>query len=177
MEESPAATVRSAIGHLRPIEAGEADPNDRLHSASKLSDLNMRRIRASSPGGTWREWDRSLLAACHRKESGGSYPSVYGRMEWDSPAPTITTQCFGYGNGRFGHPEQDRAISLREAAILQTFPEGYKFLGDGERPSFSKFGRLIGNAVPVRLAEVVAKSVLQHAVKVGGDCLHETSAT
>jgi DNA (cytosine-5)-methyltransferase 1 len=83
-------------------------------------------------------------------------------MEWDTPAPTITTQCFGYGNGRFGHPQQDRAITLREAAILQTFPDSYRFLRDGERVRFSVLGRLIGNAVPVRLGEVVAGSLLGH---------------
>ena len=86
-------------------------------------------------------------------------------MEWDLPAPTITTQCFGFGNGRFGHPEQDRAISLREAAVLQTFPENYRFIAPGERIRFNKFGRLIGNAVPVRIGEVVAKSFLDHLHK------------
>jgi DNA (cytosine-5)-methyltransferase 1 len=154
--------VRKAIYHLPPLAAGTSDPNDPLHSASALSEVNLRRIKASKPGGTWRDWDESLLAECHRKISGQTYPSVYGRMEWDAPAPTITTQCFGYGNGRFGHPEQDRAISLREAAILQTFPENYCFLAPNERPSFSKIGRLIGNAVPVRIGEVVAQSLLKH---------------
>lgn len=159
---SGGATVRSAIGHLRPLSAGDTDPRDRLHTSSRLSPINLRRIRASKPGGTWRDWDATLLAKCHTKATGESYPSVYGRMEWDAPAPTITTQCFGFGNGRFGHPEQDRAISLREAAILQTFPDDYRFLAPGERPNFSKFGRLIGNAVPVRLGEVIANSVLEH---------------
>lgn len=83
-------------------------------------------------------------------------------MEWDSPSPTITTQCFGFGNGRFGHPEQDRAISLREAALLQTFPEKYQFFPPTESFVFSHIGRLIGNAVPVKLGEVVAKSILNH---------------
>ncbi len=156
-------TVREAISHLPPLSAGEADPSDLLHSACKLSKLNLRRIRASRPGGTWRDWNRSLIADCHRKTSGETYPSVYGRMEWTAPSPTITTQCFGYGNGRFGHPEQDRAITLREAAILQTFPENYRFLQDGDRPRFSVMGRLIGNAVPVRLGEVIAKSLIAHA--------------
>jgi DNA (cytosine-5)-methyltransferase 1 len=83
-------------------------------------------------------------------------------MEWDAPAPTITTQCFGYGNGRFGHPEQDRAITLREAAILQTFPDSYQFLPNGEPVRFSVLGRLIGNAVPVRLGEVIAETLVRH---------------
>jgi DNA (cytosine-5)-methyltransferase 1 len=133
-----------------------------MHSASSLSPLNLARIRASRPGGTWRDWPTRLLAACHRRKTGATYPSVYGRMEWGRPAPTITTQCFGYGNGRFGHPEQDRAISLREAAMLQTFPADYRFTPEGGAIKFNKMGRLIGNAVPVRLGEVVAKTLVAH---------------
>ena len=155
-------TVRGTISHLAPLEAGNTDPTDPVHSASSLSELNVRRIRASSAGGTWREWPAELRADCHRRNTGETYPSVYGRMEWDAPAPTITTQCFGYGNGRFGHPEQHRAISLREAAMLQTLPETYQLVAPGERPKFSVLGRLIGNAVPVRLGDVVARSLRHH---------------
>ncbi len=162
IDEANPPTVRKAISHLRPLSAGESDPADALHSACRLSELNLRRIRASKPGGTWRDWDEELVASCHRENSGETYPSVYGRMEWDTLSPTITTQCFGYGNGRFGHPEQDRAITLREAAILQTFPDSYRFLPPGRRAKFSVLGRLIGNAVPVRIGEVVAKSFLAH---------------
>ena len=153
------ATVRETIADLPALVAGETHPGDPLHSAASLSDLNIRRIRASTPGGTWRDWPAELRADCHRRDTGETYPSVYGRMEWDAPAPTITTQCFGYGNGRFGHPEQDRAISLREAAMLQTLPRTYELLARGERPKFAILGRLIGNAVPVRLGEVVAESL------------------
>lgn len=149
-------TVRDTIGGLPALNAGDASPGDPLHVACRLSELNLKRIRASVPGGTWRDWDPSLRAACHTKKTGGTYPSVYGRMEWDKPAPTMTTQCFGYGNGRFGHPEQDRAITLREAAMLQTFPHDYVFVKSGERVKFSHMGRLIGNAVPVRLGEAIA---------------------
>ena len=155
-------TVREAISHLPRLPAGGVDPNDRLHSACRLDELNLRRIRASKPGGTWRDWDSSLITRCHQKPSGSSYPSIYGRMEWDMPAPTMTTQCFGYGSGRFGHPEQDRAISLREAAILQTFPQSYRFVREDEPVRFSILGRLIGNAVPVRLGEIVAKTLVRH---------------
>ncbi len=155
-------TVRSKIAALPPLKAGQADANDRLHVACKLSSLNLQRIRASKPGGTWRDWPENLRAPCHRKATGGTYPSVYGRMEWDKPAPTITTQCFGYGNGRFGHPEQDRAITLREAAILQTFPPNYAFLDRDEDVSFARLGRLIGNAVPVRLGEMIAEAFRKH---------------
>lgn len=155
-------TVRQTIGMLPPIAAGEIHPEDALHMASSLSPLNLARIKASRPGGTWRDWPDELQAACHRKFSGATYPSVYGRMEWDRPAPTITTQCFGYGNGRFGHPKQHRALSLREAAMLQTFPANYSFAPAGAKFKFNKMGRLIGNAVPVRLGEVIAQSLIAH---------------
>lgn len=155
-------TVRNALAGMPRITAGSSDRRDPLHAACSLSDLNLKRIQASKPGGTWRDWPARLRAECHRKIGGETYPSVYGRMAWDSPAPTITTQCFGFGNGRFGHPEQDRAISLREAALIQTFPKHYKFVSDGDPVKFNVLGRLIGNAVPVRLGEIVGRSVLRH---------------
>jgi DNA (cytosine-5)-methyltransferase 1 len=155
-------TVRQAIAHLRPLSAGEAAPRDKLHVTSTLSDTNLKRIKASKPGGTWRDWPKHLVAECHRAESGRTYPGVYGRMEWDKPAPTMTTQCYGFGNGRFGHPEQDRAISLREAAILQSFPKDYTFVQHDHDVSFKVLGRLIGNAVPVDLGRAIARSIDRH---------------
>lgn len=155
-------TVRETIGSLPNLVAGEVSSTDPLHIACTLSDLNMRRIKVSKPGGTWRDWPEELRASCHRRSSGGTFPAVYGRMEWDQPAPTMTTQCFGYGNGRFGHPEQDRAISLREAAMLQTFPENYEFIPPTQKAKFASLGRLIGNAVPVRLGEQIADSFVAH---------------
>lgn len=156
------STVRETIEDLSPLSAGSADPDDPLHAASRLSALNLQRIRASSPGGSWRDWPEGLRAKCHERQTGATYPSVYGRMQWDAPSPTITTQCFGYGNGRFGHPEQDRAISLREAAMLQGFPRGYSFLPPDERPAFATLGRLIGNAVPVPLGEFIGRAFMEH---------------
>jgi DNA (cytosine-5)-methyltransferase 1 len=164
-------TVRKAIDNLEPLIAGQASKNDRLHQCSKLSDLNLQRIRASKPGGTWRDWPQDLIAKCHRKDSGKTYPGVYGRMEWDQPSPTITTQCFGFGNGRFGHPEQNRAISLREAALLQTFPANYEFASPSELISIDRIGKMIGNAVPVLLGKAIAESILQHIHKFAKDCL------
>lgn len=162
-------TVRSVIGDLPSISAGGCDPVDRLHRASRLSEVNLERIRHSSPGGTWRDWPTGLRASCHIRKTGATYPSVYGRMEWDSPAPTITTQSFGYGNGRFGHPEQDRAISLREAAMLQGFPKGYSFVPESQPVSFAKVGRLIGNAVPVTLGRVVGQLLVEHVARYGSE--------
>jgi DNA (cytosine-5)-methyltransferase 1 len=155
-------TVSTTIKHLEPLLAGQVSEADRLHYCSKLSSLNLQRIRASKPGGTWRDWPKELIAKCHTKASGKTYPAVYGRMEWERPSPTITTQCFGFGNGRFGHPEQDRAISLREAALLQTFPADYEFVDPNESIVFDRVGRLIGNAVPVELGKIVAQSILRH---------------
>lgn len=155
-------TVKEAIGDLPPILAGTTYPEDSLHQCAALSEINLRRIKASRPGGTWREWPEELIADCHKKESGKTYSSVYGRMRWTEPAPTITAQFFGFGNGRFGHPEQDRAISLREGAILQSFSKDYEFIPPGEQVCHKVIGRLIGNAVPVRLGEVIGASLLAH---------------
>jgi len=160
-QEKP-KTVRQAIGRLRPLSAGEAAPRDKLHVTSTLSEKNLKRIKVSKPGGTWRDWPKHLVADCHRAEGGRTYPGVYGRMEWDKPAPTMTTQCYGFGNGRFGHPEQDRAISLREAAILQSFPRDYVFVPKNGEVNFTVLGRLIGNAVPVALGRAIARSINMH---------------
>ena len=160
-------TVRDAIGNLGALSAGDVASTDKLHVTSALSEKNLKRIKASKPGGTWRDWPKELIADCHRAESGKTYSSVYGRMEWDKPAPTMTTQCYGFGNGRFGHPEQDRAISLREAAILQSFPGNYKFIPKGSKASFKVLGRLIGNAVPVLLGQAIAKSINLHLASIG----------
>lgn len=155
-------TVRQAISHLRVLKAGESAPRDKLHATATLSEKNLMRIKASKPGGTWRDWPESLVADCHKAKSGKTYAGVYGRMEWDKPGPTMTTQCYGFGNGRFGHPEQDRAISLREAAILQSFPRTYHFIPDGGEVNFTALGRLIGNAVPVDLGRAIARSIKAH---------------
>lgn len=160
-------TVEQAIGELPALAAGETDKHDALHTASRLSATNLKRIRASRPGGSWTEWDEELVAPCHRIRSGRGYTSVYGRMRADEPSPTITTQFFGFGNGRFGHPEQDRALSLREGAILQSFPRDYRFSAPGEKIQFKAVGRMIGNAVPVLLGQVIGRSIASHLVDHG----------
>lgn len=155
-------TVRDAIGTLRPVASGVADPTDPLHLSRELSSLNQKRIVASKPGGTWADWPEELLSPCHRKASGASFKNVYARMEWDAPAPTITTQAHNFGAGRFGHPEQNRPITLREAALLQGFPPGYRLIKPGERVAMSKIGRLIGNAVPPPIAAEVGRAAVRH---------------
>ncbi len=157
-----AKTVRAAIGGLEQIQAGQGSSKDPLHSTRSLSPINYERIKVSKPGGTWRDWPKQLLVDCHRVESGRTFSSVYGRMEWDKPAPTMTTQFYSFGGGRFGHPQQNRAISLREGAIFQGFPKRYKFLKKDEGVNFTALGRMIGNAVPVDLGRAIAKSILGH---------------
>lgn len=157
-------TVRDAIEHLPSLEAGETDSDDPLHKARWLTPINLQRIRASKPGGTWEDWPMELRASCHRIESGASFKSVYARMSWDLPAPTVTTQSYNFGTGRFGHPQQDRAITLREAAILQSFPKDYKFVKPGEIVYFNTVGRMVGNAVPPRLGEMVGLALAAHVI-------------
>lgn len=155
-------TVRDAIGSLQRIDAGGASKNDPVHRASALTDVNLKRVKATPEGGSWKDWDDALVLQCHKRETGKSYPSVYGRMRWDEPSPTMTTQCNGLGNGRFGHPEQDRAISLREAALIQTFPKSYLFIEPDTNVVIKHLARHIGNAVPVRLGQIIARSIKKH---------------
>ena len=155
-------TLRQAIGHLPPVEAGKVCESDPLHRTSKLSDINLRRIKASKPNGTWLNWSKDLRLVCHKKKTGKTYKAVYGRMSWDEPSPTITTQFYNYGTGRFGHPTQNRALTIREAAVLQTFPENYKFYESENDVFIRRISVYIGNAVPVELGFVIGKSILNH---------------
>lgn len=162
---APVAEVRTvwdAIGSLPAVEAGKTDPNDPLHKARALSPLNLQRIRASRPGGSWLDWPDHLRSPCHRAASGATYTGVYARMSWDKPAPTMTTQCYNFGSGRFGHPQQDRGITLREAAIFQSFPSWYKFVPPGAVADFANVGRMIGNAVPPKLGFFVGNLLKDH---------------
>ncbi|MDE0320738.1 MAG: DNA cytosine methyltransferase [Acidimicrobiaceae bacterium] len=152
-------TVREFIHGLPPIDDGEACPHDPAHVAMPLTELNKKRIEQSKPGGTWEDWDDDeLVSPCHRK---AHYPAPYGRMTWDDIAPTITTQFCYYSTGRYGHPEQHRAISVREGALLQTFPIGYKFSENGQPVVVRDAARQIGNAVPVKLAEAIGASIVE----------------
>lgn len=159
---STPVTVKEVIGKLPPIKAGQTNDEDNLHIAAKLSDKNIERIKHSVPGGTWRDWPEELRLECHKKDTGKTYASVYGRMRWDDVSPTITTQFTGYGTGRFGHPEQNRALTLREGAMLQTFPSDYSFVSEDDEVSLKKIARHIGNAVPPRLGEIIGMSIVEH---------------
>ncbi len=164
-KESP-ITVRDVIGHLPILRDGVTHKNDPLHRSSKLSDTNKKRIAATPKnGGSAKSWSEELMPECYKKESGKSYmTTVYGRMRWDDASPTITTHCTTLGAGRYGHPTQNRAISLREAALLQSFPENYEF-DESDQISMVKTARHIGNAVPVQLGRVIGESIKRHVQK------------
>jgi len=157
-------TVRQTIKHLTRITSGKTSKTDPMHAAADLSPINLKRIRATPPnGGTWKSWSKSLRLECHKKESGKTYGSIYGRMWWEKPAPTMTTLCTGIGNGRFGHPTQNRSITLREAALFQSFPEHYEFWpSTKKRVNVKAVGRMVGNAVPPLLAQALGKQLIQH---------------
>jgi DNA (cytosine-5)-methyltransferase 1 len=152
-QNSSFTTVRDWIGNLPPIRAGEEHPSVLHHRAASLSPLNLRRIRATPEGGGREHWPQGLLARCHRGGYGG-HIDVYSRLSWDLWSSGLTTRCISYSNGRFGHPDQDRALSVREAALLQTFPAEFTFTG-----SLNSMARQIGNAVPVLLAEALGVTV------------------
>lgn len=145
---------------FEPISAGHRDTDpSRNHTSANLSELNLKRIRRTKKnGGTrldWKEDTELQLNAYRGRDS--NFRDVYGRMEWDKPAPTITTRFISLSNGRFGHPEEDRAISIREGATLQSFPPSYIFKGT----NLNSVARQIGNAVPPELAKRIGKHLLE----------------
>ncbi len=156
-------TVRDAIESLPPVEQGTEHPDKRKypnHRAAGLSALNLERIRHTGANGR-RDWPAGILPNCYAKEKNGErydgHSDCYTRLAWDEPAPGLTTRCISYSNGRFGHPEQDRAITIREAARLQGFPNSFVFTG-----SLASMARQIGNAVPVPVAKAFGRHFVKH---------------
>ena len=159
-KDEDAACVREHIDHLPAIGAGEICAKDSLHRASSLDEKNLARLRMTPEGGLRAHWAESdLIIPAYKNKGVSFFRENYGRMAWNKPAPTITTKFFALSCGRFGHPEQNRAISLREGALLQTFPEDYEF----KTKSVQATARLIGNAVPPKLAERIGKSLVRAA--------------
>ena len=154
-------TVKEVIGDLPKLKCGETCKTDKYHVWQNLTQKNIDRLKAIPHDG----WDLSMIdpkyrPKCYKKKSGKSYlRNVYGRMYRDKPAPTMTTLCTGLWNGRFGHPEQDRAISVREAARIQTFPDNYEFFPKNQACNVQKASKFIGNAVPVKLGKVIGNSI------------------
>ncbi|WP_458400106.1 DNA cytosine methyltransferase [Mailhella sp.] len=158
--------VASALGPhngFPPILAGHTDNSVFMHSAATLSEKNLRRIHMTPhDGGTRIAWkDDSDLQINAYKGKDKIFVDVYGRMFWKKPAPTITTRFNSLSNGRFGHPEEDRAISLREGAVLQSFPLEYQFIAS----NMNTVARQIGNAVPPELARRIG----QHLIRMASD--------
>lgn len=151
------STVWEWISKFPPIAAGETHPDIPNHRAARLSERNLERIRATPAGGGRFDWPEELMLRCHLGEYHG-HTDVYGRMHRDRPASGLTTRCISLSNGRFGHPDQDRAISVREAASIQTFSDDFVFFG-----SLNSMARQIGNAVPVDLAHVFGKHFITHS--------------
>lgn len=165
-EADPSSTIVSvaeAIGHLPPIAAGETHRRVPNHRSRSLSELNLKRISVAKPGSSNAYMERTkfgdLSLRCHRdvnlRLETRCFTDVYTRMSPDRPSPTITTKCHSISNGRFGHYDmkQHRGISLREAAILQSFPEDYVFYPEDQ---IEPLARMIGNAVPPKLAAFFA---------------------
>lgn len=140
------------------IGAGHADKSDFLHITAKLSEINIKRLRLTPHnGGTRLAWkDEPELQINAYKDKDNTYKDTYGRMFWGKPAPTITTKFYSISNGRFAHPDEDRGISLREGATLQTFPKTYLFKGSG----VGSIARQIGNAVPPELARRIGRIIV-----------------
>lgn len=151
-------SVRDVIGHMEdPVTLTDAKKNGEVqrtdwHVVRTLSSANVKRIKAASAGRTWTSIPEALRPDCHRNGYEG-FTNVYGRMEWERPSPTITAGCTTFSKGRFGHPERDRTISVREAALLQTFPMDYLF----DVPYMEHVCNVIGNALPCDFAEAMSR--------------------
>lgn len=150
LSEKEYKTVRDAIGNLPPVMPGQADPQDALHrcSAHKQSTID---VIASVPhdGGSRPE---GVGPQCLDKVKG--FYDVYGRLSWDKPSITITQYARNPASGRFSHPEQNRGLTIREAARLQSFPDGYLWHG-----SLGENFKQIGEAVPPLLSLAIASQI------------------
>lgn len=159
---APWRTVRDAIKNMHePLTLAEAKVRGQVersdwHVVRKLSPKNVERIRAAKAGEAWTHIPEHLRPACHRDGYVG-FTNVYGRMVWDRPSPTITGGCTTLSKGRFGHPSADRTISVREAALLQTFPQDYRL----DTPFMDYVCNMIGNALPCDFAETLSRRCLE----------------
>ena len=118
----------------------------------------LQRISVLKEGQDRRNWDDELKLKCHKDHKG--HTDVYGRLSWDKPSVTLTTKCISLSNGRFGHPEQNRALSVREAAAIQTFDDDFIFCGN-----LGATAKQVGNAVPVEFARILGVQIVQDSLK------------
>ncbi len=142
------------------VSAGNKDNTKFMHTVAGLREINIKRLKLTQKNGgsrsAWANTDMQIEA--YKKNNNVSFNDTYGRMSWDKPAPTITTKFFSISNGRFAHPNEDRAISLREGATLQTFPKTYEFIGG----SIAQIAKMIGNAVPPVYAKKIGLSIIEN---------------
>ena len=154
--EKPFITVRDAISSLPKLAAGCENKKVLNHKSAKLSEINLARIKNIKEGQSIANCNGKLALKCYNTHKG--HGDVYGRLKWDEPSVTLTTKCTSLSNGRFGHPEQDRALTPREAACIQSFPMDFEFKGAG----VTSWGKQVGNAVPVKLAEAFGLNYKKH---------------
>lgn len=145
-------SVRDAIYDL--MNKNESDVYN--HKADSLSEINLKRIRSLKAGQSRDSLPEELQLNCHKNNANHRHLDVYGRMSWDQPSPTITARFDSFSRGRFGHPELDRSITLREGARLQTFPDSFNFIG-----TKVEVAKQIGNAVPPVLAHALGVQILK----------------
>ncbi len=163
-------SVRDAIGGLHPLSPGEADPADPLHRARRHSEIAIRRLRAVPEGGGRMNLPPELQLACHQGHPG--HYDIYGRMWWDRLAPTLTSGCTNVTKGRFGHPEQNRAITLREALLLQGFPADATLSG----VNADTMALQVGNAVPPPLAAALGRTIIEMDARADASTAGQVSA-
>jgi DNA (cytosine-5)-methyltransferase 1 len=149
-EKQPFSPIKDWILGLPKLKAGETNRHDPDHCSTRLSLLNLKRIQMTPEGGGRKDWPDYLKLKCHKDHIG--HTDVYGRLSYNKLSSTLTTKCCSYSNGRYGHPTEDRAISVREAACIQTFPRNFSFVG-----SLTAKARQVGNAVPPLLAKRIGQ--------------------
>lgn len=155
-------SLKEAIGKMaKPVLVSDLPNRDyesvNWHIARNLSDINLKRLRSLTPGASRYDIPEKLRPSCHKSSNSG-FGNVYGRLKWEEPSVTITRGCITLSMGRFGHPEQDRALSVREAATIQTFPKNYKFAVK----NLEKACLQIGNAFPCLLAKQLGEQVIKY---------------
>ncbi|MCC6702200.1 MAG: DNA cytosine methyltransferase [Fluviicola sp.] len=156
-------TVYDTIGEhngFPKVAAGHRDETEFMHTVAGLKQINIDRLNITAKNGGSRMAyanNEELAPSCHKNDT-VNFKDTYGRMWWDKPSPTITTKFFSISNGRFAHPEENRAISIREGAALQSFPLNYTI----KASSIANAARMIGNAVPPKYAEAIGKAIIQN---------------
>ncbi len=154
-DKIPYNTIRKYIEKYPPLQAGEICTSIANHQCAKLTPKLLKRISTLKEGQDRRFWTDDLKLKCHEGHTG--HTDVYGRLSWDKPSVTLTTKCISLSNGRFGHPNQNRALSVREAAAIQTFDDDFIFYGN-----LGSTAKQVGNAVPVQFAKALGMQIVDN---------------